>query len=80
MTAFLAHKHVTLNGFWGEKQRIIRDVTIPYQWEVLNDRVKGADRSGAVKNLRIAAGKANGAHFGFVFQDSDIAKWIEAVA
>ena len=29
---------------------------IPYQWEVLNDRVDDAEPSHAVKNFRIAAG------------------------
>lgn len=80
MNTFIHFPDVTLTGFWGEKQRLIREVTIPYQWDALNDRVKGADRSGAVKNLKIAAGKAKGTYHGFVFQDSDLAKWIEAAA
>ncbi|MFC2085944.1 glycoside hydrolase family 127 protein [Bacteroidota bacterium] len=80
MTTFISHRHLILSGFWGEKQQTIRTVTIPYQWDVLNDRVKGADKSGAVRNLRIAAGRSTGTHYGFVFQDSDLAKWIEAAA
>jgi hypothetical protein len=67
-------------GFWGEMQDRVREVTIPYQHDALHDRVRGADRSGAVRNFRIAAGKAKGDHYGFVFQDSDVAKWIEAAA
>lgn len=34
----------------------------------------------AIKNFKIAAGEAEGEYHGFVFQDSDVAKWLEAVA
>jgi DUF1680 family protein len=33
-----------------------------------------------MRNFRIAAGKEQGVHAGYVFQDSDVAKWIEGAA
>src|SRR5699024_3102357 len=36
--------------------------------------------SRAIENLRIAAGESEGEFYGMVFQDSDVAKWLEAVA
>ena len=72
---------VTLrDAFWDRYTRLVRDKVLPYQWEVLNDRVPGAERSHAVENFRIAAGLAQGEFHGYVFQDSDLAKWLEAVA
>ena len=37
------------DGFWGNYQRKVLDEVIPYQWEALNDRVPGADKSGCTK-------------------------------
>ena len=68
------------DGFWGNYQRKVLNEVIPYQWEALNDRVPGADRSGCIRNFEIAAGRAAGEHIGWVFQDSDLAKWLEAAA
>ena len=53
---------------------------IPYQWEAMNDRVPNAEPSHCIENYRIAAGQAQGSFYGEVFQDSDLAKWLEAVA
>ena len=53
---------------------------IPYQRQVLNDELPGVERSNAFENFRIAAGEAEGDFYGEVFQDSDVAKWLEAVA
>ena len=33
-----------------------------------------------LRNYRIAAGEIEGTYYGRVFQDSDLAKWLEAVA
>ncbi|MCR2823031.1 glycoside hydrolase family 127 protein [Lederbergia panacisoli] len=66
--------------FWRRYMDIVRDEVIPYQWEALNDRIEGAAKSHAIENIRIAAGVAEGEYHGFVFQDSDVAKWLEAVA
>lgn len=53
---------------------------IPYQWEALNDRSPTAAKSGCLRNFRIAAGLEQGEFYGMIFQDSDLAKWLEAVA
>ena len=37
-------------------------------------------KAGNFDNLRIAAGSIKGNYRGYVFQDSDIYKWLEAVA
>lgn len=65
--------------FWTKYQSLVREKMIPYQWEVLNDRVEGASKSHCIENFSIAAGLSDGEYYGQVFQDSDIAKWIEAV-
>ncbi|CAK7192741.1 Non-reducing end beta-L-arabinofuranosidase [Commensalibacter sp. Nvir] len=66
--------------FFRQYQQLIRDIVIPYQWEALNDRIPEAEASHAIENFRIAAGQVQGKFYGMVFQDSDVAKWIEAVA
>ncbi|WP_220036917.1 glycoside hydrolase family 127 protein [Paenibacillus sambharensis] len=68
------------DSFWSDYIRLIRDVVIPYQWEALNDRIPDVEPSHAIQNLRIAAGEEEGSFYGMVFQDSDVAKWLEAVA
>ncbi len=67
------------DAFWAPRLAQVGTEILPYQWEALNDRVPGAPRSHAFENLRIAAGQATGEFYGYVFQDSDIAKWLEAV-
>lgn len=97
------------SGFWKNEMELVRKEVIPYQCEILNDRVEGAAPSFCMRNFKVA-GKlmqekhAKGAAFsepkytfrgfealpedmnhledkfyGFVFQDSDFSKWIEAV-
>ena len=66
--------------FWGRWTETVRTKLIPYQWEALNDRVEGAAPSHCIRNFRIAAGLEAGEFGGKVFQDSDVAKWLEAVA
>lgn len=72
---------VEINGqFWKDKQDLIRNETIPYIWEALNDRIPGIHKSGAVENFKAAAGLSDQGFFGLVSQDSDLAKWIEAAS
>ena len=74
-------KHIKIDSsFWKKRINLIRKTVIPYQWELLNDRIKDAAKSGAVQNFKIAAGKEKGEFYGCSFQDSDLAKWLEAVA
>jgi DUF1680 family protein len=65
-------------GFWHTYQVLVRDKVIPYQWKAMNDEIPGAPKSHSVENFRIAAGIRDGNYEGMVFQDSDLAKWLEA--
>ncbi|MBE5787779.1 MAG: glycoside hydrolase family 127 protein [Clostridiales bacterium] len=97
-------------GFWKDKMELVRKEVIPYQWDMLNDRVEGAAPSYCMRNYKTAGkyirenkvedsfsnnleGMYRGfqvlpkdpenledTFYGFVFQDSDFSKWIEAVA
>lgn len=65
--------------FWNKHVRLVRDVILPYQWDAINDRIPDAQSSHCLDNFQIAAGRRKGTHYGEVFQDTDIAKWLEAV-
>lgn len=67
------------DSFWNKYIDLVDDVILPYQWELINDRVEDAEKSYCIRNLRIAAKKEEGEHGGMVFQDTDVAKWLEAV-
>ena len=80
------------SSFWGRYRELVRSEMIPYQWNVLND-IAGitiekerddagipSEKSHAIENFKIAAGRASGTHYGWTFQDSDVYKWLEAVA
>ncbi len=74
------HSSVQLQSpFWSRYQELVRETVLPYQYDILNDRVPGVEPSGAIRNFRIAAGLDSGTFTGMVFQDSDVAKWLEAV-
>ncbi|WEG11887.1 glycoside hydrolase family 127 protein [Pullulanibacillus sp. KACC 23026] len=66
--------------FWSQYQDIVKKNMIPYQWQALNDQLPDAEPSHAIENFRIAAGESDGEFYGMIFQDSDVAKWLEAVA
>lgn len=78
--------------FWRNYQAIVKNEMLPYQWKVLNDDADiniererddssiPNEKSHAIENFRIAAGDAEGNHYGWVFQDSDVYKWLEAAA
>jgi uncharacterized protein len=66
--------------FWSKYEKLIREVAIPYQWNALNDQAGSEEPSHAIKNFKIAAGLEKGEFYGFVFQDSDVAKWLEGVS
>ena len=72
-----------------------RNHVIPYMWDILNDRdgiqaanmfvaSEGEEKesypSHCIANFKIAAGEMEGSFYGMVFQDTDLAKWLEAVA
>jgi DUF1680 family protein len=76
--------------FWGAFMERVRTKVIPYQWKALNDNIPGAEPSYCIRNFKLAAelthpeldyGVPRDIGFGgMVFQDSDLAKWIEAAA
>jgi uncharacterized protein len=66
--------------FWSKQFAQVRNVVLPYMWEILNDRVENARKSHCIENFRVAAGISNDDHYGPVFVDTDLYKWIEAVS
>lgn len=72
-------------GFFGRYEKLVRDVVLPYQERALNDQIEGAEKSHCIENFRMAAqklktGSCEGEFYGMVFQDSDVAKWLEGAA
>lgn len=67
------------DSFWSKHVDLVRNAIIPYQWEAMNDRIPDAESSHCLENFKIAAGRAKGDFYGAVFQDTDVAKWLEAV-
>ncbi len=66
--------------FWNGCVRLVTSEILPYQYDTLWDRIPGAPPSRCIRNLRIAAGLEEGTFEGWVFQDTDLAKWLEAAA
>jgi DUF1680 family protein len=60
-------------GFWSHKQAVNREVSLRHGYEQLK-------RAGNFNNLRLAAGSGDGEYQGPVFMDSDVYKWLEALA
>ena len=71
--------HIT-DAFWTARQTLMTDVTIPYMERILRDVVPDAEPSHAMQNFRIVCGEEQGAFQGMIFQDSDVAKWLESAA
>lgn len=68
------------DAFWDRYVELVKHSLIPYQWDILNDKLEGVETSHCIKNFKIAAKLEEGEFYGAVFQDSDLAKWLEAVA
>ena len=68
------------DSFFSEIMATAVEKLIPYQWKALNDEVPDAAPSYCIRNFKAAAGMLDAPHGGAVFQDSDLAKWIEAAA
>jgi DUF1680 family protein len=65
---------VRLEGeFWGPRLARNAEVSLPTQWEQL-------ESSGCLDNFRRVAGTVDRPHRGFMFADTDLYKWIEAVS
>lgn len=72
-------------GFFHHYQQLITQTVLPYQYKILNDEIEGIAKSHAIENFRLAGKVLRGESisddfYGMVFQDSDVAKWLEAVA
>lgn len=110
-SASIALRNVQVTDtFWKKELELVRKEVIPYQWDALNDRIEGAEKSYCMRNFKLA-GEVNRKRrtlgtsyqevtyptnqwvtfpdpekeleerfYGWYFQDSDFAKWIEAVA
>jgi hypothetical protein len=61
------------DGLLADRQRVNREVTLLRGAEEL-------ERAGTLDNLRIAAGRGSGERRGMVFSDSDVYKWLKALA
>ncbi|HEX2701968.1 MAG TPA: beta-L-arabinofuranosidase domain-containing protein, partial [Solirubrobacteraceae bacterium] len=64
---------VIRDGLLADRQRVNREITLLRGAEEL-------ERAGTFDNLRIAAGLMSGERRGMVFSDSDVYKWLEALA
>lgn len=64
---------LSADKFWGERQQVNGQSTIPLG----KDRL---EKAGNLHNLRLAAGLVTGDYRGPVYQDSDVYKWLEAIA
>jgi DUF1680 family protein len=62
-----------VEGFWGLRQRVNREVTIPYGMRMLEE-------TGTIENFRIASGSSRSEYRLPLFRDSDLYKVLEAVA
>ena len=60
-------------GFWGRRQATNRHVTLRHGYRML-------EQAGNFNNLRLVVGQGEGQYRGYVFQDSDVYKWLEAVS
>jgi uncharacterized protein len=67
------HDVVIRDGLLADRQRVNREVTLYRGAEEL-------ERAGTLDNFRIAAGRMSGDRRGMVFSDTDVYKWLEALA
>ena len=61
------------DGFWADRQRVNRTVSLRHGYRQL-------EQFGNFHNLRLAAGTTTGEYRRPVFMDSDVYKWLEAIA
>lgn len=76
----------TMNdSFIGRYERLVKEVVLPYQERALNDAIPNIEKSHCIENFKLAAeklktGTCSSEFYGMVFQDSDVAKWLEGAA
>ena len=61
------------DAFWAPRLSALRVVTLPGQYQSM-------ESTGRIDNFRRAAGIVRKDHEGYVFNDSDVYKWLEAAA
>src|SRR4030066_708604 len=67
-------KDVSLDGgFWHDRVHINQSVTLQTQYNLL-------ESTGRLDNFRRVSGEVNKPYQGFLFNDSDVYKWLEAGA
>jgi DUF1680 family protein len=64
------------DGFWGDRFVQLKDITLPYLYELMDD----PERGHALTNLRIAAGQLTGEFAGTHWHDEWVYKWLEAAS
>ena len=81
----ISEKSYKASGFIGRYQKLVTETVIPWQEKILRDEAPDTEKSHAIANF-INAGKAlrgedaGDGFYGMVFQDSDVAKWIESAS
>ncbi len=61
------------DGFWHTRQQLNQSVTIPTQFQLL-------EQTGRLDNFRRVTGEVHKPYQGYVFNDSDVYKWLEAAS
>ena len=85
MSNLFIHSVEITGSFWKKYQKIAVENIIPYQEKAIKDQIEGIEPSHAVENFinagkKLAGRKDYADFYGMVFQDSDVAKWIEAAS
>lgn len=81
----ISGKSYKASGFIGRYQKLVTETVIPWQEKILMDEAPDTEKSHAIANF-INAGKVlrgedpGDGFYGMVFQDSDVAKWIESAS
>lgn len=81
----ISEKSYKASGFIGCYQKLVTETVIPWQEKILWDEAPDTEKSHAIANF-INAGRAlrgedvGDGFYGMVFQDSDVAKWIESAS
>lgn len=65
---------------FGSYTKQVANKILEYQWKVLTDTQEDALPTFCIANFKVAAKEMEGERLGVVFQDTDLYKWLEAVA
>ena len=81
----ISEKSYKASGFIGRYQKLVTETVIPWQEKILWDEAPDTEKSHAIANFINAGNALHGedtgdGFYGMVFQDSDVAKWIESAS